>query len=235
MAGLDATWLQGWVGPGSRHLGKVGPGSRHLGKVARAAAILGRSCGRPMAGEAGVSLPGAGASAHAHALRETSVKENKGFSQGLEEMHITSVCHKNGRPTWRPRVDSQHLERQITSLSWAKDENEQEDDDEADNHEYSDSDLSDYYISSSPETTQVAGMGVELFYEKEDWEKEVNEACPYDEDDLEVITKNRGCEVPLFWQDGETYNPSHDHVPSSSRAKIVEIPIVQGQFEDADE
>ncbi|XP_078267840.1 uncharacterized protein LOC144600207 isoform X2 [Rhinoraja longicauda] len=177
----------------------------------------------------------------------TSVKENKGFSQGLEEMHITSVCHKNGRPIWRPRVDrarkeldsvldldSQHLERQVTHLSWAKDENDQEDDDETDTNEYSDSDLSDYCISSSPETTQVAGMAVELFSEKENWEKEINEACPYDENDLEVITRNHGCEVPLVWQDGDMYNPSHEHVPSS-RANIVEIPIVQGQFDDADQ
>ncbi|XP_067882087.1 coordinator of PRMT5 and differentiation stimulator-like [Heterodontus francisci] len=181
-------------------------------------------------------------------LKKIPVKENKGLVQELEELHVKSFCQKNGRPIWRPKVaqttkeqnstvDSylQHLELQSNCISSrVEDETELEDEDGADCHYYSDSDLSDCDVSLLPEATQAPGMGVELFSEKEDWDKELNESCPYDEDDLEISVRRGCCEVQLVWQDGENYNPSHDHAPSL-RANIVEIPIVQGQFDDADE
>ncbi|XP_067850519.1 coordinator of PRMT5 and differentiation stimulator-like isoform X2 [Heptranchias perlo] len=185
-----------------------------------------------------VSLP----DVSADILQKVSVKENKGLSQELEELHIKSVCQKNGIPVWRPKVGQTKKEQESTLdsdlelqrtciISRGEDENELEDEDGAD---YSGSDLSDYDFSLPPEATQMSGMGVELFSEKEDWEKELDEACPYDEDDLEIIVRKGCCEVQLVWQDGETYNPSCDHAPSL-RANIVEIPTVQGQFDDADE
>ncbi|XP_062901161.1 coordinator of PRMT5 and differentiation stimulator-like [Mobula hypostoma] len=177
---------------------------------------------------------------------EISIEKTNRLRQELEQLAITPVWEGNKRPIWQHRKDqirkdqdgtlvsdSQHLELQNTSLSSTEDENELEDD-EADDRDYSDGVLSDYDISSTPEATCLSGMGVELFSEKEDWEKELNEACPYDEDDVEIIYRKSCCEGPLVWQDDEMYNPSHDHAPSS-RTNVVEIPIVQGQFDDADE
>uniref|UniRef100_UPI00398E53F3 coordinator of PRMT5 and differentiation stimulator-like isoform X2 n=1 Tax=Pristiophorus japonicus TaxID=55135 RepID=UPI00398E53F3 len=189
-----------------------------------------------------VSLP------DANILKKILVKENKGLSQEIEELHIKSVCQENGRSIWRPKVgqgkkeqdstlDSglQHLELQTTCISSrVEDENEQKDEDEADYYDYFDGDLSDYELSVPPEATQISGMGVELFSQTEDWEKELDEAFPYDEDDLEIIVGNNSCRVQLVWRDSETYNPSCDHAPSL-RANAVEIPTVQGQFDDADE
>ncbi|XP_078389355.1 uncharacterized protein LOC144671346 isoform X1 [Cetorhinus maximus] len=188
-------------------------------------------------------------------LTKIPVKENKELAEEPEDLHVKSFCQKNGRSIWRPKVDMlhflvvgqtkeqnttldsdlQHLELQNNCISSrVEDENELEDDDRADYHDYLDSDLSDYDVSPPPEAAQIPGMSVEPFSEKEDWEEELSEACPYDEDDLAIIVKHGCCEVQLVWQDDETYNPSHDHVPSL-RANIVEIPTVQGQFDDADE
>ncbi|GCB75661.1 hypothetical protein scyTo_0020934, partial [Scyliorhinus torazame] len=131
--------------------------------------------------------------------------------------------------------DLQHLEPQKNCISsGAEDENELDDEYRADYHDYLDSDLSDYDVSPLPEAVPTPGMSAELFCEKEDWEEELKEACPYDEDDLAIIVRRGCCEVQLVWQDGETYNPSCDHVPSL-RTNIIEIPTVQGQFDDADE
>ncbi|GCC30114.1 uncharacterized protein [Chiloscyllium punctatum] len=180
-------------------------------------------------------------------LTEIPIKENKELAQQLEELHVKSYCQKNGRPVWRPKVVGQ-ADEEIALHSGLQnleirsnytpfgidDKNEIEDENGADYHNYLDSDLSDYEVSPLAEATQIPGMDGEPVSEKEDWEKELNEACPYDEDDLAIIVRGVCCEVQLVWQDSETYNPSRDHA-LSKRANVVEIPTVEGQFDDADD
>ncbi|XP_069781889.1 coordinator of PRMT5 and differentiation stimulator-like isoform X1 [Narcine bancroftii] len=195
------------------------------------------------------------------ALGKISLKDNTGLSQELQEWHVTSVCQKNEKCTWRPRLnDDGSMERAARGnvKGWIsfqvyelKDQAMKEQDGTLDSDspyfekqsispsrgeddDYSDDDPSDYDVSSPPEMTQLSGMDVELFSEKEDWEKELNEACPYDEDDLEIIKQKSYYEGTLVWQGSEIYNPSLVHAPSF-RANTVDIPIVKGQFDDADE
>ncbi|XP_069781890.1 coordinator of PRMT5 and differentiation stimulator-like isoform X2 [Narcine bancroftii] len=148
------------------------------------------------------------------ALGKISLKDNTGLSQELQEWHVTSVCQKNEKCTWRPRLnDDGSMERAARGnvKGWIS-----------------------FQVYELKEMTQLSGMDVELFSEKEDWEKELNEACPYDEDDLEIIKQKSYYEGTLVWQGSEIYNPSLVHAPSF-RANTVDIPIVKGQFDDADE
>ncbi|XP_007897193.1 uncharacterized protein LOC103182132 [Callorhinchus milii] len=175
-----------------------------------------------------------------------SVNENNGCSQS-EKLNIKSVCEKGGK-MWRPQLgrarklaeDPLCLELQnpeaLSSTYGAEDVDKMENDDETDFDNYSDCDMSDSdFLPLEPRRSpQLSECGPQLFTEKEDWEKEIDEAYPYDEDDLEIFFRAGCSQVQPIFQDEKIYNPSCDHAPSLTTG-VIEIPLVQGQFEDADE
>lgn len=96
--------------------------------------------------------------------------------------------------------------------------------------DYRDFDLEDWSPDNVPRPLTAASTTVE----KEDWDKELDDAEPYDHDDIvrtgpETTVRS----LPYAWREGTDYNPSYHHVAPMYRILEQSIPET-GQFEDAD-
>lgn len=88
-------------------------------------------------------------------------------------------------------------------------------------------------LDSDWETRPVAELEHDSQYEREDWDKELSDACPYDSEDVMKIESHQSDLKTYYCEESKSYDPSCHHAEPVTLIVPARCPEL-GQFDDAD-
>ncbi|XP_078510521.1 coordinator of PRMT5 and differentiation stimulator isoform X3 [Lissotriton helveticus] len=89
-------------------------------------------------------------------------------------------------------------------------------------------------LDSDWETRPVVELEDDTQYEREDWDKELSDACPYDSEDVLEIESHQNDLKTYCCEESKSYDPSCHHAEPVTAIVPARCPVL-GQFDDADD